>query len=224
MARVLFLSDTHFPHVNKESLKKTLKLVKKYKPTHVIQCGDLLDMYSFSRYEKDANFTSPDSELQQGLEMARKMWADIRKIVPRAKCIQLIGNHEDRLNKTIARKAPELANLCKSIQDLYNFKGVQVLKSSKQHIEIDGVIYTHGHYTKLGDHAKFYRKSCVHGHSHRVGLYYEQTVDGLIWEMDCGYLADKDALPLQYTQSKFSKWVMAVGLIDQGQPQLITVE
>lgn len=224
MSKVVFLTDTHFPFVNKNAIKKVLKLIKKERPTHVIQCGDLLDMYSFSRYEKDANFTNPEDELKKGLAMAAKMWADIRKIVPKAKCIQLIGNHEDRLNKTIAKKAPELAGLCKSIKDLYNFKGVQVLDSSKQHFEIDGVIYTHGHYTKLGDHAKFYRKSCVHGHTHRAGIYYEQTVDGLIWEMDCGFLADKDALPLQYTQSMFSKWIVAIGIIRNGQPQLITLE
>lgn len=221
--KVFFVSDTHFPFVDKKALKKVIELIKKEQPTHIVQAGDLLDLYSFSRYEKDANFTNPESELQQGLAMATKFWQDVRKAAPKAQCFQLLGNHEDRLNKLVSRQSPEISVLVKKITDLYNFKGVKVIKSSKEHLIIDRVVYTHGHYTKLGDHAKFYRKSCVHGHSHRVGIFYEQTIDGLIWEMDCGYLADEKTLPLQYTQSKFSKWTKAVGIIEAGQPRLIMV-
>jgi len=221
--KVFFISDTHFPFIDKKALAKVIKLIKKEQPTHVIQAGDLLDLYSFSRYEKDANFTSPKGELKQGLAMASKMWATIRKACPKAKCFQLIGNHEDRLAKSISRDAPQLSGLTATISSLYKFPGVKVLKSSKEHLEIGGVIYTHGHYTKLGDHAKYYRKSCVHGHSHRVGIFYEQTVDGLIWEMDTGFLADPTALPLQYTQTKFSKWTQAVGIIENGMPRLVVV-
>jgi predicted phosphodiesterase len=222
--KVVFISDTHFPFVNQEAVKKVLEIIKKEKPTHIIQAGDLLDLYSFSRYDRSLNLTTPEVELQEGLCMATDMWESIRKLVPNAKLIQLIGNHEDRLMKTIMRQAPELSSLCRNIKDLYVFKNVHVLNSSKDYIEIDDVIYCHGHYTKLGDHAKFFRKSVVHGHSHRAGIFYEQISNGLIWEMDCGYMADNKALPLQYTQSKFSKWITAVGVIDNGKPTLITLE
>lgn len=223
-SKVFFLSDAHFPYVNKEAIKKIIKLIKKERPTHVIQCGDLLDMYSFSRYEKDANLTTPESELQQGLTMATKMWADIRKAAPRAKCYQLIGNHEDRLTKTIARKAPELMSLCKNITDLYKFPGVKVMNSSKENLEIDGVIYCHGWYTKIGDHMKYFGKSVVHGHTHRAGIVYDQLGGDLLWEMDCGFLADKNALPLQYTQNSYSKWITSVGIIENRQPRLFLLE
>lgn len=224
MVKVFFVSDTHFPFEDKKAIKKVIALIKKEKPTHIVQAGDLLDMFSFSRYEKSINFTNPKSELAQGLTRAKKFWADVRKAAPRAKRYQLIGNHEDRLSKYIAKNAPELEGMVDSIQDMFKFPGVKVLQSSKDHLILDGVVYTHGHYTKLGDHAKFYRKSCVHGHSHKVGIWYEQTVDGLIWEMDCGHLADNKALPLQYTQSKFSKWTKAVGIIENKQPRLIILE
>lgn len=221
MTKVIFIPDTHFPFEDKKAIKKVMALIKKEKPTHIVQAGDLLDLYSFSRYEKSANFTNPKSEFMEGLKRATKFWEDVRKVAPKAKCYQLIGNHEDRLSKYIGRNAPELEGMV-SIVEKMQFKGVETLESSKDHLIIDKVVYTHGHYTKLGDHAKFYRKSCVHGHSHRVGIWYEQTIDGLIWEMDCGYLANEKALPLQYTQSKFSKWTKAVGIIEDGQPRLIT--
>lgn len=220
-SKVIFIPDTHFPFVNKKAIKKVLKIIKKEKPTHIIQAGDLLDLYSFSRYEKDSNLTTPEEELKEGLKQASAFWSEIHKIAPKAKLIQLIGNHEDRIQKAIAKKAPELAILCKSIKDLFDFKHVKVLSSSKEYFEVDKVIYCHGHYTKLGDHAKFFRKSVVHGHTHRAGIFYEQISNGLIWEMDCGFLANKESLPLQYTQSKFSKWITAIGIIEDGQPRLI---
>ena len=222
--KILYIHDTHFPYVDKKALKKVYELIEKEQPTHIVQAGDLLDLYSFSRYEKDANFTTPEDELQQGLTMATEMWETIKALAPKAKCYQLIGNHEDRLNKTIARKAPELQTLVPSIQDMFSFKGVKVMSSSKEHLELYGVIYTLGHYTKLGDHAKFYGKPVVHGHSHRIGVWYEQLGGSLLWEMDTGFLADKKALPLQYTQSQYSKWTLAIGIVEDGQPRLITLE
>ena len=110
------------------------------------------------------------------------------------------------------------------VDDLLKFEGVTTLPSSRDHLEVDGIVFLHGHYTKLGDHAKFFRKPVVHGHTHRIGIFYERISDGLIWEMDCGYLADEKSLPLQYTASKFSKWIKAVGIIDNGQPRLVVLE
>lgn len=223
--KVLFISDTHFPYVNKKAMKKLYKVIQEEQPTHIIQAGDLVDMYSFSRYEKDANHTTPQEELELGLKMASDMWKKIKTICPKAKCIQLIGNHEDRLSKTVAKKAPELAMLCRTIQDLFDFKGVKVLSSSKEWVEIDNVIYCHGWYTKLGDHMKFFNKSVVHGHSHRIGIAYDQRNGSLLFEMDTGFMADKEALPLQYTSSKYTKWSLACGIVTNGKnPRLITLE
>ncbi len=221
--KVVFIPDTHFPFEDKKAIRKVIKLIKNEKPTHIIQAGDLLDLYSFSRYEKSANFTNPKAELAIALKRAKQFWIDVKKASPRAKCYQLIGNHEDRLGKYISRNAPELEGLVTSIKDLLKFPGVTTIQSSKDHLQIGDVVYTHGHYTKLGDHAKYYRQSCVHGHSHKIGIWYEQTIDGLIWEMDCGFLADEKSLPLQYTQTKFSKWTKAIGIIENGQPRLVMI-
>lgn len=223
-SKVFVIPDTHFPFVDQKVLKEVIKLIKKEKPTHIVQVGDLLDLYCFSSYPRNINLISPEEELKRGLAMATKFWQDVRKAAPRAKCFQLIGNHEDRLVKRVASKAPEFMGLVRKIQDLYKFKGVKVLNSSRDHLKIGEVIYTHGHYTKLGDHAKFYRNSCCHGHTHRIGIFYEKTLKGLIWEMDCGYLADQTSLPLQYTQSKFSKWTKAVGVVEDNQPRLIVLD
>lgn len=222
--KVVAVPDLHFPWCDQEALDKVYDLIKKEQPTHVIQLGDMLDLYSFSRYEKDASFTTPEEELSTALAMAKEFWETVQRLAPKAKCFQLIGNHEDRLHKTVAKKAPELMGLIPSWKKFFGFKGVKVAKSSKDHFVIDKVIYTHGHYTKLGDHAKFYGKSVCHGHSHRPGIYVEQKDKGSIFELDCGYLGDHAALPLQYTQSRVTKWTKAVGIIFNRNPQIILLE
>lgn len=184
--------------------------------THVIQVGDLLDFYVFSKYTRTLNIT-PKWEIEKGMALAHEMWSTIRKLAPRAKCFQLRGNHCDRLNKRIQEKIPELDGMVDPFGG-YNFEGVTTLKSSRDYLEIDGVYYVHGWLSKSMDHAKYFNKPVVHGHTHRASIEYDRPD---LWSMSCGYLANKDSLPLQYTQSKFTKWTTASGLIVNGKPRLI---
>ena len=193
-----------------------MKAIKKEKPTHVLQVGDLLDMFVFSKYTRSLEIT-PAEEIAEGIRLATKMWEDIQKIVPKAKCIQMLGNHDTRLIKRISEKLPELSSFF-SHENLYKFKKVTVMKSDRDFIEIDGVVYLHGYLSKSIDHARFFNKPVVHGHTHRPCI--EVDRPGL-WSMSVGYMADKDALPLQYTQSKLNKWTLAAGVVENGQPRLI---
>lgn len=213
--KVFVIPDTHFPFHNEQALKDVLALIKKEKPTHVVQLGDLLDQYVFSKYTRSPEIT-PEAEITEGLALATKMWQDIKKAVPNAKCYQLMGNHDVRLSKRISEKIPELASFF-NVKDLYKFKGVKVLGSDRDFLEIDKVIYVHGYLSKSIDHAKHFNKPTVHGHRHRPCI----EVDGTIWSMDCGFLADETSLPLQYTMSKVTKWHMACGIVEDRKPRLV---
>ena len=212
--KVLTIGDTHFPFHSKPAYKKLLKLIQKEQPTHVVQIGDLLDQYVFSKYTRSLS-VDPAVEIQLGLKLANKMWADIKKLVPKAKCYQLIGNHDVRLAKRITEKLPELESFF-SHKNLYIFPGVKVLESDRDFLELDGVIYVHGWLSKSLDHAKYFNKPTVHGHRHRPCI----EVEGRLWSMDVGYVADATSLPLQYTASKFTKWVTACGIVTDGKPRL----
>lgn len=217
--KVFVIPDLHFPYTNKKVLKKVINLIKQEKPTHVIQLGDILDQYSFSKFSRSLNLTTPKKEIKRGLGMARQFWKDIQKAAPKAKYLQLLGNHDIRIQKRIAERLPELESLF-DLQNLYDFKGVKVSKSDRDHLMIDGVIYTHGHYSKSIDHAKYYLKPTVHGHLHRAGL----STFGDLWSMDVGHLADEKSLPLSYTASKTSRWHMAVAVVENSNPRLILIK
>lgn len=218
-SKVLVIGDTHFPFHSKKAYKKLMKIVAKEKPTHVVQIGDILDQYVFSKYNRSLKIT-PEKEIKRGLALANKMWADIKKLVPKAKCYQLIGNHDARMAKRISEKLPELSSFV-NLQDFYSFPGVKIAKSDRDHFLIDGIIYTHGWLSKTEDHIKHFGKPVVHGHRHRPAIHYETKK---LWSMDVGYMADNKSLPLSYTPSKVSKWTMACGIVENGQPRLLTLE
>ena len=219
MNKVFIISDTHFPFHSKSAYKKMMKLIKKERPNVVIQIGDLLDQYTFSKYSRSMSI-SPEQDIKKGFQQAEAMWKQIKKIVPRAKCYQLLGNHDVRVAKRISDTLPELAEVF-NFTDLYQFKGVKSLNSDRDFLEIDGVIYVHGWLSKTIDHAKYFNKPVVHGHRHRPAIEYCQAD---IWSMDVGYMADKDSLPLNYTMSKHSKWTLACGMVVNGQPRLLILE
>lgn len=216
MSKVFVISDTHFPYHNKKALKKILALIKKEKPDVVIQIGDLLDQYCFSKYSRTLNLSTPAQEIVKGLQAATDMWERIRKLRPKAKLYQVLGNHDLRLNKRIAERLPEIEHMF-SIKKLYQFPGVKTLKSDRDYLKIDGVIYCHGWLSKSLDHALHFGHPTVHGHRHRPAI----ETKGRLWSMDVGFLADEKQLPLNYTASKVTSWHVACGIVENSAPRLI---
>lgn len=213
--KVLIVSDLHFPFHDKKSLKKVLRLIAKERPTHVIQIGDVLDQYVFSKYSKSSSIT-PKKDVVKGLKLAQSFWSTVKSLAPKAKRIQILGNHDLRLAKRISEKIPEMAELF-SHKDLYKFSGVEVLESDRDYKIIDGVVYCHGWLSKSLDHATYFNKPTVHGHRHRPAI----ETKGKLWSMDTGYLANPSSKPLSYTMSKYSQWRHACGIVEDGQPRLI---
>lgn len=215
MKKVFIIGDTHFPFHNKEAYKKVLNRLKVEKPDVVIQIGDLLDQYVFSKYTKSVKIT-PQLDFVKGLAMAKKMWEDVQNLLPKAKCYQILGNHDIRLAKRIAEKLPELSEII-SHRNYYVFPNVQVMRNDRDYLTIDGVVYCHGWLGMSIDHAVFFGKPTVHGHRHRM----EIATKGKLWSMDVGYLADSKSIPLNYTASRFSLWTTGCGIVENGKPRLV---
>lgn len=222
--KVFVFPDIHFPFHNKKALDKAFELLKKEKPDIVLNVGDLMDQYVFSKYTKDLNLITPEKEVKKAMELAQQFWKKVKTIVPKARCIQLLGNHDVRIIKRIREKLPELASLFNFTEKLYSFQGVECMKTDRDFLEIDGIVYCHGWLTQLGAHSRYFRKSVVHGHSHRPGIVYDRVSDSYTFEMDVGHLADENSTPLGYTASTQSRWLMAIGVVDNGMPRLVILQ
>jgi len=213
--KVFVISDSHFPFHNKRAFAEVMRLIRKERPNAVVHIGDLLDQYVFSRFDKSSSIT-PEMDVQRGLDLAERMWSTIHKALPRTGLYQVLGNHDARLSKRLQDKVPELLELYNPL-DMYKFPNVKVLDSYRDHMVLDGVVYTHGYLSKSIDHAKHFGKPVVHGHLHRPGI----STFGKLWTMDVGHIANENSLPLSYTQSKVTNWRMACGIIEDGHPRLI---
>lgn len=215
--RVFIWGDTHFPFHHEASYQSNLRAIKTLQPHAVVQIGDLKDKYVFSNYPRNTSFISPEEEVKAASYWSVRFWKEVQQAMPKAKCYQVLGNHDMRIAKRIAEKFPELEAVY-SLTNEYKFKGVETLPSDQAFLELDGVIYCHGWLSESIDHAKYFNKPCVHGHRHRPGIY---TFGAKLWSMDVGYIADKAQLPLQYTQSTMKHWRRASGIVEARHPQLI---
>jgi predicted phosphodiesterase len=209
----MILGDLHFPYHNPKALKETLYAVKHEKPNYVVQIGDLLDQYSFSRFTRK-NITLPERELSCARREAVDMWKQVKDKSSGVKAIQILGNHDLRLIKRAQERLPEAQELVtKSMMELYRFKGVHTIEDDRTVYKIGDISFHHGYLSKLGDHMRYQGRSIVVGHSHTGGVVFEQRNGKTLFELNAGYLADESAEPLRYRPTKTSKWTLGFGLI-----------
>jgi len=220
--KVLAIPDLHFPWHSVDGLSAVYALIDKEKPDVIVQLGDLYDQFSFSKFSRSHDLLTPSEEISEGRECAMNLWTNIRKNCKRTtRLIQLLGNHDDRVAKRIAEKVPEIACLLQSSQNsLFKFPSVETILDSRHELMIDGVIYTHG-FLASGKHVSYFQRSVVHGHTHRGGLYTLEQAGRTLFELDCGFLADRYAVPLRYTPTTTTRWNLGLGLIDSLGPRFI---
>lgn len=221
------VGDTHMPFHCSDTLLSILKAIEALQPRYVVQMGDLFDQYSFSRYGKSLNIATPEQELVAGLETARAFWESVRKRAPAARCYQLLGNHDTRLDKKLAEKMPELGGLVDS-SSLFTFKGVESMKTDRDVLEltVQGEPWAlhHGFLSKPGDHVKYFQKSCVTGHSHRAHIIPHKIHDKLLWDCNAGYAGDPTAAVFKYGATVKNAWTRGYLTIDSLGPRFVSLE
>lgn len=219
--RIVAIPDLHFPWVNTRALSRVLEFIQGFKPHILIQLGDLYDMYSQSKFARSLDLATPRQEISRGFSLATKMWGDIHKKAPRAKLFQLLGNHDDRGHKRLLEKCPELEYFA-DFKSVFEFNNVETIHDARQELIIDNIVFQHGHYAVLGQHMRYNLMKTVHGHSHKGGVVYMPHKNEIIWELDCGYLADSSAIPLSYSKQKqITKCTLGFGVIDEYGPRFI---
>lgn len=80
-SKVFAIPDTHFPWCDHKALVKIYDAIENMSPDVVIQLGDVLDLYSWSRFARSLDIMTPKEELEAGLSDYRVFWKTIKKIV-----------------------------------------------------------------------------------------------------------------------------------------------
>lgn len=106
-ARIGVLADIHFPYHDVQAVKTAIKKLREYEVDTVVLNGDVVDFYSVSFWDRDPN----KRNLALERDFVFKTLDRLRSIFKNAKFVYKAGNHEARLQKFLARKAPELWEL-----------------------------------------------------------------------------------------------------------------
>jgi metallophosphoesterase superfamily enzyme len=204
--RTLVLSDVHIPYHDLEALEAALNYSDTLDIDNILLNGDTIDFYAISRWDKDPEVRNLTAEL----EKTRAFLMHLRGRYPNAHIIWKNGNHEERWEKYLWHKAPELCGvsdfeLSKILRfDEYKVDfvhGRQKIKAGK-HLTI-----IHGHEIPGAfDPVNFARTLCVKlkvcamaGHKHKVSQHTEKTADDkyiTCWSTGCFEEMHPDYMPM----------------------------
>lgn len=168
---VAVASDFHVPYHDMKAVHAFISYCADTQPNMIVINGDLVDMYMLSRFAKGEG-RNPMSEV----ESARAILETIRLNCPQSDIYYVIGNHEQRLEKTILTKAPELASLIEDIFSIFKLDEIGVKGAGTVTIN-DNFVFKHG--TLLGNKSGLSAikemenayLSGATGHTHRLAKY-----------------------------------------------------
>jgi predicted phosphodiesterase len=178
----LILSDIHVPYHDEEALEIALKYGEDQGIEHIYLNGDTCDFYNVSSYQKNPE----ERDLANELTKTRQLLGHLRQRFPKAKIVFKIGNHEDRWEKYLYLKAPELIGVANFelyyVLDFAKY-GIELVKSTQKAKAGKHLTILHGHEVRntgvypartlmLRTHV-----CSIAGHNHRTSTYTEKTSD-----------------------------------------------
>lgn len=210
---ILFVSDAHHPFADYKAWNLMLKAAKDLKPQHIVIIGDFMDMYAVSSHSKDP---SRAGRLGEEVNVGLKALNQLDTLGAKNK-IFVGGNHEDRLERYLQDKAPEL-------YDYITIPGMLELKQRgwryvpyKSDTKLGKLWLTHDCGT-AGRNAIFkamdtYQHSTVTGHSHRLAYIVEGNATGEVkLAAAFGWLGDAKKVDYMQKQLVYKNWTLGFGV------------
>lgn len=220
MKKILFIPDSHIPYHDKKAWALMLKAAKVFKPDIINIQGDFADFYAVSSHSKNPN---RKRNLEFEVDAVNKALDQLDTIGAKKK-IYVSGNHEDRLERYLQDKAPELFNVVK-IPDLLDLKerGWQYVPY-KSDTRI-GKLYSTHDTGCAGRSAVFrnvdaYQHNVVTGHTHRLAYIVEGNAKGEAHvSASFGWLGDVRTVDYMQRITAARSWALGFGvgyLLDSG--------
>jgi predicted phosphodiesterase len=141
--KTLVLADAHIPYHDKEPLQTALEYGSKEGIDTILILGDFVDFHSVSFWETDPR----ERDIQKEILHTNYTLDVIREGFPDAKIIYKIGNHEERLERYLKVKAPELLGMeVLGFDNIFNLQEREIqLVSDMRIITIGRLNIIHGH-------------------------------------------------------------------------------
>lgn len=218
LRRVFVIPDCHVPYEDKLAVKVMLKALEVAKPTHLVIIGDFIDAYPLSFHEKSI---VRKHTLAAELAAANALLDKIAAAAPKAEKVFMSGNHEHRLQRYLANKAPELKDL--PALDLPTLLGLtrrgfkhfnyrEVYRVGKCHFAHDVGRCGKG---VAAQSVTDFGHNIVVGHSHRAQIYYTGNIRGESHVgMSAGWLGNYASIDYRHQSLSKREWTHGFALVD----------
>jgi predicted phosphodiesterase len=215
MIPVHIIPDAHIPFHDRKAWALNLAVIKARKPQVLIILGDFGDFYSVSSHQKN-----PKHRNLLLMDEVAAVNAELDKLdaaVPKScKKYFIQGNHEERLDRYVSGRAPDLFGVCDT-PNLFRLKerGWHYTPY-RQHVKIGKVYYTHDT-GKAGASAhtaaeRAFSDNAVIGHTHRMAYNVQGNTRGSPHVAAMfGWLGDINAAEYMHQINARRDWTIGFG-------------
>jgi len=191
----LALHDVHIPYHDRAAVEAAVEWASKKPVDTVLLNGDIMDCYAQSRWETDPR----KRKLKAEVDLTRQFFGWLRGKFPKARFVWKFGNHEERHERYIMVRCPELLGLpIMALDQIVNASdfGIETVRDM-QPIKLGNLYALHGHEYKFaisnpvnparGLYLRA-KKSAICGHFHQESSHTESDISEDIttcWSVAC---------------------------------------
>lgn len=198
----IIFSDPHWlPDHKPAAMQALLTLCKELKPKLVICGGDAVDGDTISRWDPTRGAHKRFSVAEE-LTTVKEHFTLLDRALPKAtQKAWLLGNHDVRLSRFVATKAPELQDMPGMRLEDWAPNWPLSWTAAVNPDTADMLIARHRNQAGML-HLQAQKAGChyAHGHLHRLNTHVVPTFAGKKFSIDCGSLADPDSDGFDYME------------------------
>ena len=199
-SKIGMLYDIHLPYHDIEALTVAIKEIVRQKCDTIILGGDLMDCYQLSSFNRE-----PDKAgVKHEIDLVCNFLHDLSKL--KMKLIFKFGNHSERFENFIIKKAPELYGIeCFQLDNLIRIQYQALFNKpldidfvkNKRIMDIGHLAAIHGHefgesvFSPVNASRGFYlraKANVIGGHQHQTSEHTESNINGKVvgaWSVGC---------------------------------------
>ncbi|HVG83200.1 MAG TPA: metallophosphoesterase [Vicinamibacterales bacterium] len=213
---ILVCPDTHVPYHDPVAWAVFIAAAKKLRPDVLVIIGDFADCESISSHTKDPQRRQL---LVDELDVVREKLDELGALrIPRT--IWTEGNHEFRLKRAVAERAPELDGMVRTLEEYVGVpeRGIEWVPY-RRGVNIGRMLFTHdvgrcGVYAARQSLLDVGGNVCF-GHSHRAAVAYQGTTKGEGHvSLNVGWLGSYDDIGYLHQVRARRDWQHAFAVID----------
>lgn len=213
-ARVLLIGDIHIPFLDRATVELALDHGSDKKATIFLLNGDIVDHYALSRWEQNPKMRDFPAEIRA----TKQFLTGLRQRFPRARIIYKHGNHEERYEKYLRMKAPDLLGVPDfEWENIYELAKHRIeLVHQKRPIKLGQLNTLHGHEYRfaisnpVNPARGLYLRAKAHAlcnHFHQTSHHSEKNVEGKVvttFSVGCACDMHPEYLPLNNWNQGFA--------------------